>query len=107
MTTTFLFSLLKHGLMDFTPEQVCSHVLLDLIKYDTDNNTEYYKTLQTLFHHKFNYTHAAENLYIHRTTLIKRIERITQLTELNLDNPDENLYIELSFRYLDKVLQLS
>jgi hypothetical protein len=25
-----------------------------------------------------------------------------ELTKLDLDNPDENLYIELSFRYLDK-----
>ena len=100
-----LLCLLKLGTMNFTPEQVCSNALLDLIKYDQDNNTEYYKTLRTFYHNKFNYTHAAESLYIHRTTLIKRIERIVQLTQLNLEDPDGNLYIELSFRYLDKVMR--
>jgi hypothetical protein len=94
---------LNYGVLSFTPEQICSKILIDLIACDRDNNTEYYKTLRTFYNNKFSFTHAAESLYIHRTTLIKRIERIVELTKLNLDDPDGNLYIELSFRYLDKV----
>lgn len=94
---------LNFGILNFTPEQLCSKVLLDLIDYDHDNNTEYYKTLRTFYNKKFSFTHAADDLYIHRTTLIKRIERIVELTKINLDDPDDNLYIAMSFRYLDKL----
>ena len=96
--------LLKFGTRDFLPEQICSRPLLYLIKYDRENNTEYYKTLRTYFNSKYSYTHASETLYIHRTTLIKRIEKIVELTKIDLDDLDENLYLELSFRYLDKVV---
>ena len=68
------------------------------------NGTEYYKTLRTFFNNKYSYTHASEDLFIHRTTLLKRIERIVDLTGINLDDPDANLYLELSFRYLDKLI---
>lgn len=93
---------INYGTMNFTQEQLCSKVLLDLLAYDKANNTEYYKTLRTFCNRKFSYTHAADDLYIHRTTLIKRIERIIELTDVDLENPDQNLYIALSFRYLDK-----
>jgi sugar diacid utilization regulator len=93
---------MKYGVMNFTPEQICSRILLELTAYDRENNTEYYKTLRTFFSRKFSFTHAAEDLFIHRTTLIKRIERIAELTKIDLDDQDALLYIELSFRYLDK-----
>jgi hypothetical protein len=95
---------LKFGTLGFTPQQICSRVLLELLDYDRENNTEYYKTLRTFFNNKYSYTHAADDLYIHRTTLIKRIERIAELTHVNLDDPDSNLYIALSFRLIDKTL---
>jgi hypothetical protein len=94
---------LTYGTYGFTPEQICSGVLLHLIAYDRENNTEYYKTLRTFFSSKFSYTHAADALYIHRTTLIKRIERIAELTRVNLDDPDTILYIAMSFKYIDKI----
>ena len=90
--------------MSFAPEQLCSRVLLELLAYDRVNNTEYYKTLQTFFDRRFSFTHTAEALYIHRTTLIKRIERIEELTNVNLDDRAERLYIELSFHYLDETM---
>ena len=102
-----LLCLLKYGTINFTPEQICSPALLTLSDYDRENGTEYYKTLRTFFNNKYSYTHAAESLFIHRTTLLKRIERIVDLTGVDLDDPDVNLYIELSFRYLDKLINPS
>ena len=43
---------------------------------------------------------AAEKLYIHRSTFINRMERILELTHLNLADYDTRLYLELSFRLL-------
>jgi hypothetical protein len=93
---------MKYGTFGFTQEQICCRILLELLVYDRENNTEYYKTLRTFFNNKYSYTHAADELYIHRTTLIKRVERIMELTRINLDDPELNLYIALSFRYIDK-----
>jgi sugar diacid utilization regulator len=95
---------LKFGTNGFTPEQICCGALLELVAYDRENNTEYYKTLRTFFNNRFSYTHAAADLYIHRTTLIKRIERITELTHVNFNESNLNLYIALSFKYIDKTL---
>ena len=39
-------------------------------------------------------------LYIHRSTFINRMERIQELTHLNLEDYDTRLYLELSFRLL-------
>lgn len=101
-----LLCLLSYGTHGFTPEQICSKVVLELTEYDKENNTELYKTLQTFYNKKFSYTHAAEALYIHRTTLIKRVERIIELTNVNLDDADGNLYIQLSFKFLDKTREV-
>ena len=92
---------IRYGVMSFTPEQICSRILLDLLAYDLENGTEHYKTLRTFFNRRFSFTHSAEELYIHRTTLIKRIERITELTKIDLDDKTQRLYLELSFHYLD------
>lgn len=45
---------------------------------------------------------AANQLYIHRSTFINRMERIQELTRLNLDDYDTRLYLELSFRLLQE-----
>ena len=45
---------------------------------------------------------AANRLYIHRSTFINRMERIQELTRLNLDDYDTRLYLELSFRLLQE-----
>ena len=52
------------------------------------------------FEQQFNMSKAAEKLYIHRSTFINRMERILELTHLNLADYDTRLYLELSFRLL-------
>lgn len=70
------------------------HVLKD---YDSKNNTELYKTLKIYLKLERNALQTAKALFIHRSSLFYRIERITQLTKINLDDPKERLILQLSY----------
>ncbi len=89
--------LLQYGLGAFKPEQVCHPALLLLRSHDQTRQTSYYITLYTWFQEQFNMSQAAARLYIHRSTFINRMERIEELTHLNLEDYNTRLYLELSF----------
>ena len=40
---------------------------------------------------------AAKSLFIHRSSFINRMERINAIVDLDLTNPEERLYIDVSF----------
>ncbi|MCD8249691.1 MAG: helix-turn-helix domain-containing protein [Lachnospiraceae bacterium] len=71
-----------------------------LMAYDAKNNAEYTATLREYLQCGLNMTAAAEKLFIHRTTFCRRMSRIEQLTELDLQEPDTILSLLLSFRLL-------
>lgn len=93
---------LKNGYEGFEPEEICSPAMLLLRDHDREKGTDYCNTLKVLFDSGFNYSQAANSLYIHRTTLINRVARMTELSGINPENPDQRLYLRLSMYYLDK-----
>ncbi len=56
------------------------------------------QTLEAYFDHNANLSQTAEALYIHRNTLIYRLERIEAITGLELDKPDNRLAMQLALR---------
>ena len=44
-----------------------------------------------------NVVQTAKTLFIHRSTLFYRLDRIRKLVELDLDKESERLYLQLSF----------
>lgn len=54
------------------------------------------RTLEAYFQHNGNLSQTAEALYIHRNTLIYRMERIANITGLNMDDPETRLAIQLA-----------
>ncbi|MGE5632179.1 MAG: PucR family transcriptional regulator [Caulobacteraceae bacterium] len=79
-------------------EYYCHPALQVLLEYDKANNSELYITLRTYLEHKNNLKETADALFIHRNTLIYRINRINQLTSLNLDNVSVVYSLMDSFR---------
>ena len=62
-------------------------------------------TLQVYFEHNGNLSQAAEALFVHRNTLIYRMERIAALTGVNLDDPEIRLAMQLAlhiYRMMEK-----
>ncbi len=64
----------------------------------TEGADEAVRTLETYFGHNGNLSQAAEALFIHRNTLIYRLERIAEITRLNFDNNETRLAIQLALR---------
>jgi purine catabolism regulator len=63
-----------------------------------EGGNELIHTLETYFEHNGNLSQTAEALYIHRNTLIYRMERIAAITNLELDKPDNRLALQLALR---------
>ena len=93
--------LLSQCTAQYGPLQVASPKLDLLRRYDAAHNTELFHTLQIYLTTWCNATEAARQLYIHRTSLLKRLRRITELAELNLSDADTVLYLLLSYKLLD------
>ena len=75
--------------------------ILKLQESDRTQNTDYMKTLKVYLDNQQNATQTAKELYIHRSTFLYRMERITDLLESDLQDPEEVLYLSLSFRILN------
>jgi len=61
-----------------------------------EGSAELLRTLESYFEHNGNLSQTAEDLYIHRNTLAYRLERIAQVTKLNLDAPETRLAVQLA-----------
>lgn len=93
--------LLEQATKEMPPSMVVHEKLLQLIESDRTKNTEYIKTLSMYFNNQFNAQKTAEKLFIHRSTLMYRLDKIKKILGCNFTDPDEVLYIMLSLRLLD------
>jgi purine catabolism regulator len=57
---------------------------------------ELFRTLEAYFEHNGNLSQTAESLYVHRNTLIYRMERISEITGLDLEKPETRLAVQLA-----------
>jgi purine catabolism regulator len=57
---------------------------------------EFIHTLETFFQHNGNLSQTAEAMYIHRNTLIYRLERIASMLHIDLDKPENRLAVQLA-----------
>lgn len=84
------------------PGYMVSHEgLLALQQHDRLQHTEYMKTLRVYLDQNLNAMQTAKELFIHRSTFLYRLEKIKEILDSHLDDPDELVYLSLSFRLLD------
>lgn len=81
---------------------ICHENLLKLKETDEENKSEYMKTLKTYLDVNLSATRAAEELFIHRSTFLYRLEKIKEILQSDLDDPDEIFYLNFSFRLLEQ-----
>lgn len=93
--------MLKNCCKNLTLESLCPTGLLEMKEYDIAHNTQYVLTLKTYFKQKFNATHTAKKLYIHRTTFADRLERIQKFIGLNLDDSRTCLYLMIILEIME------
>lgn len=102
----FAMEYIRDQITDKLPARVvCCHKLLKLKEYDKANNTNMYETLQCYLNNERNAVQTANLLFIHRSTLFYRLNRIKALLDLNLDLPEIRLYLQLSYYLLEQDVQ--
>lgn len=89
---------LAHGAQSMEGQGVVSPALYTLLSYDEEHNSALYTTLKVFLQQERNATATAQILDIHRSTLPHRLERIAQLTGLDLDHGPTRLYLLMSFQ---------
>lgn len=93
--------LLEKGSSGFEARHVIAPALLVLADYDAANGTELLASLRCYLENGGNAVATAKALFVSRSTLLKRLERIRLLTRLDLSDFDERLYVALSLRLAD------
>lgn len=79
------------------------HPALTLLSsYDRENHTEFYETLRHYLRQERSITRTAEEMGLHRNTLLYRITRIRELTRLELEEPEVRLHLLISFAMEEK-----
>ena len=84
----------------FPSEYVCHPALHQMRLYDEKNKTELYQTLYVFMNCQYNSSKAARELHIHRTTLLYRLDKIYELTNINLENWETRLHLMFSYQLL-------
>jgi purine catabolism regulator len=64
----------------------------------SDGARDLIRTLEVYFEHNGNLSQAAEALFVHRNTLIYRMERIAAIAGIDLDDPEARLALQLALQ---------
>lgn len=84
-----------------SPLSFCPEELLHLIHYDNIHKSELYNTIRAYIEANCSPTKCARALFIQRSTFQYRFEKATEILGMDLDDPNNQLCLRLSFRLLD------
>jgi purine catabolism regulator len=74
----------------------CQQTLGSLLEYDQRQNADLIKTLEAFFNCHGNLSQTAEQLIVHRNTLLYRMNRINEIAGIDLDRPETRLALHLA-----------
>ena len=86
---------------------LCHQDVLRLARYDRKNNTDYLDVLYTYLANNCKITQTSRELYMHRNTIISKIEKIEQIIGESLDNSflqERLLFSYHLIEYIEKYL---
>ena len=81
-------------------EEAVPESIRKLCWYDRENKSTLLKSLQVYFSVNCNASRAAEELFIHYKTMLYRLEKIKNVTGLNLEDSEERLEAEVGLKIL-------
>lgn len=73
-------------------------VIGPLVRYDDQHRSTLVQTIDAYFNHHGNISQTAEALFIHRNTLLYRLDRIQELTNHNLNQANMRLALQLALK---------
>lgn len=81
-----------------TVRRFADEIMRSLVEYDEQNRGSLVKTVEAYFNHHGNISQTAESLFVHRNTLLYRMERIQDLTQMQLDEANMRLALHLALK---------
>lgn len=94
------YYVLEQSISELSVEAVCAPKIMELLRYDAIHKTEYYHTVKAYLECNLNLARTSEVLFIHRTTLLYRLERIKQIFDIDFKDPLERMYFQLSINLI-------
>lgn len=76
---------------------LCADALTKLKEYDLENKTDLYNTLRVYLKLEKNVLQTSKELFIHRSTLAYRLDKIQKIMNLDLNDSKERLKLLISF----------
>lgn len=76
----------------------CQDWLSDILSYDSQNHSDLLLTMSVYFGNNGNMAATAKQLNVHRNTLVYRLNRIAEITQLDMDDADVQLNLHLAIK---------
>ena len=73
-----------------------------LVEHDRERRSDLVRTLRAYFAAGANASEAADRMFLHRNSMLYRLERIQKLTGLDLKDPDASLALRLGLLASEK-----
>jgi len=93
-----IFKILSQDVLQDELEDFYNTTLKPLVDYDEKRSTELVKTLEEYFNNNGNLTRISEKLFTHYNTILYRINRICEITGMDLENPNHRLNLEIALK---------
>lgn len=74
-----------------------------LVDYDQRKSTELVRTLEAYFENNGNLKKMSDMLFTHYNTILYRVQRIKEITDMDLENPSDRLNLEVAIK-IKKIL---
>lgn len=90
----------------YPANELISPALQIIRNYDHTHKTSLYGTLKLYLEQDCSATRTAKILYIQRSSVLKRMEKIKKITGIHLDSSEEKVYIRISYYILEQAEKL-
>ena len=98
---SYLHQIPLHLLNQSSSNLLIHNILQPLLDFDCQNDTKLVHTLKVYFSCNYNASQAAKILYLHRNTMLNRLEKIKEILQTDFNNSNENILIYLSLAALE------
>lgn len=96
-----LMDMLSNTLGGYPAEMYYPKGLKKLLEHDETSNVNYLETLKTYLEENMSLNRTAEALYVHRSTLVDRINRMQKDLSIDLDDPNERLQLMMLLKAME------
>lgn len=90
------------AVLELDVHQLYHPAIRTLIQYDKKEHSEMVRTVYEYMKHRYNVTQTAQTLFIHRTSMLFRLQRIEILTGIDWESWEERIHLALTFELMKK-----